>query len=321
MPKQSQSAGPVGRQRHAARLAGAVAGGRMSPLLLFAAPLNRLLSLVLLPLFLALFMPGASAQASKAGEPVRISMTPLAIDDQVAFLKLWGDYLEKRLQRPVVFVQGSGRRAVEELLHRDQVDFAWVSGYHYVRSPNWMKLVAVPVFEHKSSCQSYLIVPSDDARTGSLLNLRNKVFAYPDPAGYLYTQFTLARHNEKPGEFFSKSFSTGTQRDAVEAVAVGLAAGGAVDGCVWDALSKTHPEVTARTRIVQKSPGFGSPPFAARASISRDDFDAMQKVLLEMDSNPEGAEFLRKLALDGFAVADPGLFDGIADMARTVNGS
>lgn len=286
-----------------------------------AGQVGWLCHVALLPLFLALFMPVASAQADKAGEPVRIGLSPLAIDDQVTFLKHWGGYLEKRLQRPVVFVQGGGHRNVVELLHRNQVDFAWISGYHYVRSPNWMKLVAVPLFERKPSCQSYVIVPADDARTHSLLDLRGRVFAYPDPAGYLYTQFTLARQNEKPGKFFGKSFSTGTQRDVVEAVAVGLAAGGTVDSCAWEALNKAHPELTARMRIVQKSPGFGSPPFAARASIRREDFEVMQKALLEMGNDPEGARFLKSLTLDGFAIADPGLFDGIANMARIVNGS
>jgi phosphonate transport system substrate-binding protein len=262
-------------------------------------------------------MPG---RANKIPEPVRIGLTPLAIDDQAAFLKRLGDYLEKRLHRPVVFVQAANPRRAVELLHQHPVDFAWIPGYYYVRFQRWTKLVAVPVSEHKPGCRSYLIVPAADAQSHSLWDLRNKVFAYPDPSAYLNVQFELALWNEKSGAFFRKDFSTGSQRNVIEAVGVGLAQGGVVDSCAWDVLSKTHPELTSRTAILHRSTQLVPPPFVAKANIGRKDFDAMRKALLEMADDPEGASLLKTLDLDGFAPADARMFDGVARMARFVNG-
>ncbi len=264
----------------------------------------------------------AIGKSNDAEEPVRIGLTPVFLDDQMAFLNVWRDYLQKHLNRPVVFVQRGSYREVVDLLHQNRLDFAWVCGYPYVHYQR-MKLLAVPVFGGRPLYHSYLIVPAADTQTRSLIDLRGKVFAYSDPdsnSGYIYTQFALRQLKEKPGSFFGRSFFTWAHRKVVEAVAVGLAQGGSVDGYVWETLNKSHPELTAKTRVVQKSPEFGFPPFAARASISQKEFQAMQKVLLGMSKDPEGAALLRKLNLDRFTVGDPRLFDGIARMVE-VNSS
>lgn len=258
---------------------------------------------------------------SNSEEPVRIGLTPVFLDDQMAFVNLWRDYLQKRLNRPVIFVQRGSYREIVDLLHQNKIDFAWMCGYPFVRYQR-MKLLSVPVFEGAPSYQSYLIVPATDTRTQSLLDLRGKIFAYSDPdsnSGYLYTQYVLHQSKERSVSFFSKSFFTWAHRKVVEAVAVGLANGGAVDGYVWETLNKSHPALTAKTRVVQKSPIFGFPPFVARASISDKEFRAMQMVLLNMSKDAEGIELLHKLNLDGFIAGDPHLFDGIADMVKATS--
>ncbi len=265
----------------------------------------------------------ATGKSNSPEEPVRIGLTPVFLDDQMAFLNVWRDYLQKHLNRPVIFVQRGSYREIVDLLHQNRLDFAWVCGYPYVHYQR-MKLLVVPVFGGKPLYQSYLIVPAADTQTRSLIDLRGKVFAYSDPdsnSGYIYTQFALRQLRQKPGDFFSRSFFTWAHRKVVEAVAVGLAQGGSVDGYVWETLNKSHPELTAKTRIVQKSPEFGFPPFAARKSISDKEFRAMQKVLLGMPKDPEGADLLRKLNLDRFTVGDPRLFDGIARMVEVKSGS
>jgi len=287
--------------------------------------MGKSLRLVLLSFWLAftLSAPPAFAQDAKRPEPVRIGLTPVFLDDQVAFLNLWRDYLQRRLDRPVVFIQRGSYREIVDLLHQNKLDFAWVCGYPYVRYKPQMKLLAVPVFRGKPLYQSYLIVPAGDTRTRSLPDLRGKVFAYSDPdsnSGYLFTQFTLSQLKERPDAFFSKAFFTWAHRKVVDAVAAGLAQGGAVDGYVWETLNQSHPALTAKTRVAQKSPEFGFPPFVARPSIARDDFAAMQRVLLEMPNDPQGLALLKKLNLDGFIEGEPRLYEGIARMAGAVNG-
>lgn len=262
------------------------------------------------------------ARAQDTAVPLRIGLTPVFLDDQVAFLNLWRDYLERRLGRRIVFVQRGSYREVVDLLRQERLDVAWLCGYPYVRYRDRMRLLAVPVYRGKPLYRSYLIVAAHDTTTRSLLDLRGKVFAYSDPdsnSGFLFTQYSLRRLNEAPTSFFAKSFFTWAHRKVVDAVAVGLAHGGAVDGYVWDTLALSHPALTAQTRIAERSPEFGFPPFVARASLAAAEFTALQTVLVRMADDSEGAALLKRLNLDAFDVGSPALFDGVAAMYRTVS--
>lgn len=260
-------------------------------------------------------------RAHAGSQTMRIGLTPVFLDDQLDFLKQLRAYFESRLGRPVSFVQRGSYREIIELVRIGKLDFAWLCGYPYVRFKRDMKLLAVPLYHGKPLYQSYLIVPAEDQRTTSLIELKGKVFAYSDPdsnSGYLYPQYWLLRTGETPATFFSRTFFTWGHRKVVEAVGVGLAQGGAVDGYVWDTLALAHPELTAATRIVNRSPELGHPPFVARAGLPEMDFRRMQKVLLAMNHDPEGAALLKTLNLDGFVAGDERLFDSIAAMARTL---
>ena len=261
---------------------------------------------------------GAESHAAPATE-IRIGLTPVFLDDQLDFLKRLRAYLAERLEKPVRFVQRGSYREIVEQIRMGKIDFAWLCGFPYVRFKRDMKLLAVPLYHGNPLYQSYFIVPASDTTTTSLQDLRGKMFAYSDPdsnSGYLYPQYQLLRAGEDPTTFFSRTFFTWGHRKIIDAVGVGLAQGGAVDGYVWDTLAAVRPELTAATRIVSRSPELGFPPFVARASIADDVFRKMQQVLLTMGRDTEGARLLKTLNLDGFIAGSDQLFDGIASMAR-----
>jgi phosphonate transport system substrate-binding protein len=263
----------------------------------------------------------ATTPPPPAAGGLRIGLTPVFLDDQAAFLARWRMYLEHRLGRPVAFVQRGSYREVIDLLRAGGLDFAWVCGFPFVRYAREMTLLAVPLYRGKPLYQSYLIVPARDTRSSALADLRGKVFAYSDPdsnSGFLYPRYVLKQMGETSETFFGKSFFTWAHRKVVEAVAVGLAQGGAVDGYVWDTLGKSHPSLTSQTRIVTRSPEFGHPPFVARLGIDQGSFVAMQQVLVQLSSEPEGHALLAELNLDGFVAGTPRLFDGIATMVHAV---
>ena len=252
---------------------------------------------------------------------LRIGLTPVFLDDQLDFLKQLRTYFERRLGRPVSFVQRGSYREINELVRGSKLDFAWICGYPYVRYRREMRLLAVPVYHGKPLYQSYLIVPKNDQRTQSFADLRGKVYAYSDPdsnSGFLYPQYSLLRAGENPATFFSRTFFTWAHRKVVEAVGVGLAQGGSVDGYVYDTLALVHPELTETTRVAHRSPLFGHTPFVARHNIPERDFRSMQDLLISMGNDHEGARLLHSLNLDGFTPGDEHLFDGIAAMARTL---
>lgn len=252
---------------------------------------------------------------------LRIGLTPVFLDDQLSFLTRWRTWFERRLKRPVSFVQRGSYREVLDLIRGGKIDFAWICGYPYVRYRRELRLVAVPLWRGRPYYQSYLVVPHDDRKSESLTDLRGKVFSYSDPdsnSGYLYPQYRLASLGENPTTFFSRSFFTWGHRKVIEAVGVGLADGGAVDGYVWETLAEVHPALTSATRIIERSPEFGHPPFAARVDIAESELQQFRAVLISMQSDDEGSELLRLMRLDGFVAGQQSLFDEIARMAARV---
>lgn len=266
-------------------------------------------------------LPLLRSTESAAAKPweIRIGLTPVFLDDQLHFLKHFRGYLADRLETPVRFVHRGSYREIVEQIRSGKIDFAWLCGFPYLRFKNELKLLAVPLYQGEPLYQSYFIVPASDTTTTSVLDLRGKIFAYSDPdsnSGYLYPQYQLLRAGEDPNTFFSRTFFTWGHRKVIVAVGVGLAQGGAVDGYVWDTLGQLHPELTEATRIVNRSPKLGYPPFVARAGIPDRVFSKMQQILLTMDRNIEGAGILKTLNLNGFIAGSDQLFDGIAIMAR-----
>ncbi len=269
----------------------------------------------------ALGTPSANANTKGA---VRIGLTPVFLDDQVSFTARWRRWFEEQLGQPVIFVQRGNYREVVDLVRAGKIDFAWLCGYPYVRHRREMRLVAVPLWHGQPQYQSYLIADAHNIGIRSLADLRGTVFAYSDPdsnSGFLYPQYALTQAGHNPATYFSRTFFTWAHRKVVEAVSIGLASGGAVDGYVWETLAETQPELARGTRIIDRSPFLGYPPFVARHDIPESDLRRFRSVLLNMPKDTQGAEFLSKLRLDGFVTGSPDMYDGIARMVEKVRRS
>jgi len=253
---------------------------------------------------------------------IRIGTTAVILNDQVSFLDEWARYLQEQIGRQVSFVHRGRYREITELLLRDELDFAWVCGYPYVSHRQAMRLLAVPLYQGRPLYRSYLIVPSHDVKTASFADLEGGIFAYSDPnsnSGFLVPQYEMLRAGLDPLTLFRKSFFTYAHGKVVAAVANGIAHGGAVDGYVWETLALRAPELTRRTRVAAKSDEYGFPPLVARRSIDESEFRGMQKVLTGMPDNPAGQSLLKQLNLDGFALPEEHLFDGIGRILAYVS--
>jgi phosphonate transport system substrate-binding protein len=246
--------------------------------------------------------------------PLRFGTTPVFLDDQLTLLAAWQAYLEATLQRPVQFVQRGSYREIVGLLLSDGIDAAWVCGFPYVVHEAQVLLVAVPVYQGKPLYRSHLVVPSADTATSTVLDLRGRVFAYSDPqsnSGYLVPRVELIRAHESPGAFFRRTFFTFGHRKVVEAVRVGLAQAGSVDGYVWDTLYQQQPEATAGVRVAWRSAEHGFPPIVARRTLSIAETEALAAALMGMQRADAGRAVLQRLNIDGFTPGEPALFDSI----------
>lgn len=261
----------------------------------------------------------APALAAMPRRPVRVGLTPVFLGNQHGLLADWRAYMEAKLQQPVVFVQRNSYRETMDLLRLEQIDFAWICDYPFVYLRKQVRLLAVPLFKGRPYYRAYFIVPARMLDVTSLLDLRNKIFAYADPysnTGYLTPRYQLRQLGEDPGKFFKRTFFTYSHHSLIEAVADGLADGGSVDSYVWDALSKIRMDITGRTRIVSQSPEYGFPPFVANHAVSAESFQSMQKMLLTMADDGAGKVLLERLDLDGFVVGDARNYELVARMMR-----
>ncbi len=262
------------------------------------------------------------AQPSWAARVLSIGTTPVILDEQIGLLSRWQRYLETRLGRTVRFVQRGSYREIMDLLLGDTIDAAWICGYPFVVYEQRLQLLAVPLYQAEPLYRSYLIVPSTDQRTTQIGDLRDRIFAFSDPrsnSGYLVPRVELLHVGQEPSTFFRRSFFTFGHRKVVEAVQVGLANAGSVDGYVWDTLAAQRPEAIRGVRVAWRSQQHAFPPIVARASLPSTDVDALRSALLQMQTDPAGAALLKDLNIDGFTIAKPALFDSIRKLVAALD--
>jgi len=258
------------------------------------------------------------ATAAPPATPIRFGLTAVVVDDNLRFLNQWADYLSARMDRPVKFIRRRTYREIMELLKSGRLEFAWICGFPFVqkREPEFIKLMAVPIYRGEPLYHSYIIV-NKDSTAQTFEDLEGKVFAFSDPdsnSGYLYPQYLLVNKSSIPDRYFRQTFFTFSHADTVEAVAERVADGGAVDSYIWNYLNASRPDITARTRIIKVSPAFGFPPLVANVNVDEAIVDRMKAVFLEMAENSRGRGFLNGLKLDGFGDYAASLFDNIREM-------
>lgn len=258
-----------------------------------------------------------------AADALRIGTTAVFLDDQAAFLNAWGRYMEARLSRPVQFVQRGSYREITELIRAGQLDLAWVCSPPYLNNRDRVVLAVVPVYRGKPLYQSYLIVPTTDHSTKSFADLKGAIYAFSDPdsnSGWLAPHVEMKRTNLDAAALFKRTFFTWSHKKVVEAVAVGLAQGGSVDGYVWDTLALVHPEITSKTRVAWRSPWYGFPPIVARNSMPAAELRQLQDLFIGMKNDAQGRVLLKQLNLDGFIREDAHLFDSVEKNLRAMRG-
>lgn len=264
-------------------------------------------------------VPTARANSFATAAPLRFGTTPVFLDERIGFLSQWQRFLEERLRRPVRFVQRGRYREIIDLLLNDEIEIAWLCGFPYVVYEDRLTLLSVPLYDGAPLYRSYLIVPETDRMTARIQDLEGRVFAFSDPrsnSGYLVPRVELLRSGVRPERFFRRSFFTFGHRKVVEAVQVGLAQAGAVDGYVWDTLHAQQPRSTSGVRVAWRSPEFGFPPIVARKSLADHETAQVAQALFSMRSEPAGASLLRSLNLDGFGPADARLFDSVRALVQ-----
>ncbi len=265
---------------------------------------------------------GLIASPLRAMAPFRLGLTPVFLDNDAEVIGRLREAFSEVLGVEVVLEQRRTYEEVTALLLEGSIDAAWLCGYPYLQHKAALSLMAVPVWNGQPLYQSYLIVGADSTANG-LADLRGETHAYSDPdsnSGYLVTVSDLVSMGERPESFFGRTIFTYGHRNVVRAVADGLVQSGSVDGYVWEALAKTEPALTARTKVLTRSEWLGFPPFCGRSDqMNTPRMQAMQQAILTLDQTEKGRSALALLQLDGMTKAAPALYDGIAARMRIMD--
>lgn len=257
----------------------------------------------------------AAAAADHPVEPVKFGITAAVVRENLDLYERWSAYLERKIGRPVRFVQRRTYREAMELVEIGEHDFSWICSFPYVKheSAGLIGLLAAPVFQGQPLYRSYIIVQRDGAAT-SLADLKGRVFAYSDPdsnSGYMAPRAMLREKGQNPDNFFRQTFFTYSHTETVEAVAERVADGAAVDSYVWEYLDRHQHALTEKTRVIQQSQTYGFPPLIYRKNVDPTLLRRMTDALMTMEYDKEGRTILDDLMLDRFTEGTPAMYDGV----------
>ncbi len=232
------------------------------------------------------------------------------------------DYLGRKLNKKVELIQRKTYGEVNELLGKGLIDIAFIcSGpYAAAKEKYGFELLVAPEINGSHFYQSYLIV-NKSSSYNNLEDLRGKTFAFTDPdsnTGRLVPLYWLALMGESPQTFFGKSVLTYSHDNSIMAVARGLVDGAAVDGLIWEYVSRTNPQLTSGIRVIKKSAKYGIPPIVASASLSRQTKDRIRDVLLTSHEDTVGRRILDGLKIDRFIVPRDEWYDPVRKMLADV---
>jgi phosphonate transport system substrate-binding protein len=272
-------------------------------------------------LLAAIFASLGFGWSNASNAPLQFGLTPVFLTNDLELLTQLRSYLSRKCGTEVQLVQRRTYEEITTLLLSGQLDAAWICGYPFAQYKSELALVAVPEWHGKPLYQSYIIVPLN-REAHSIDDLKGDLHAFSDPnsnSGYLVTTALLAERHQRPESFFRKTIFTYGHRNVVRAVASGLAQSGSVDGYVWEVMAELEPELTSKTKVLQKSEELGFPPVACLRKNSEDQrIVALRNALIEMKDDVEGQGILRLLRLDGFADEPESLFNRIAAMMTLV---
>lgn len=263
--------------------------------------------------------PLQNPMSSVAGRPFRIAMGAMITPREgFIYYSQFKDYIEQRFGQPIQLVDRGNYTEINHLLETGEIDAAFVCSGPYVEGKQrfGMQLLAMPLVKGKPIYYSYIIVPQNSpARTFE--DLRSKTFAFTDPksnTGKLVPTYMLARINETPQHFFSRTEFTYGHDNSIRAVAEQLVDGAAIDGLVWEYLALKEPTVTAKTRILLRSDPYGIPPFVVRPGLPAQQTRSLQRILLNAANDGEGRRIMKGMMIDGFVAGDDNNYDTIRAM-------
>ncbi len=265
--------------------------------------------------------PAAPATPADTRPPLAIAVGAMISPETTRtyyedLLKLIAGKMDRRAE----FAQRRTYAEVNEMVRKKEVDLAFVCSGPYTEGKKafGMEMLVVPVANGKTVYHSYIIV-GKTAPIKSLHDLRGKKFAFTDPqsnTGSLVPTYMLAKKGETPQSFFREVFYSNGHDNSIRAVANGQADGAAVDSLIWEFMNRVEPELTGKTRIIEKSPPYGIPPVVVSAGLDPAVKRRLKEIFLTLHEDRDAAPLLANLQIDRFVEGSDAMYDTVREMSR-----
>jgi phosphonate transport system substrate-binding protein len=243
--------------------------------------------------------------------------------DSVKYYMKMINYLQKELGRRIIIIQRRTYKEMDILIEKGEVDAAFICSGSYVKDKEKFgaEIIAVPQYSGKPFYYSYIIV-NKESPIKEFNDLRGKSFAFTDPrsnTGKLFPTYLLLKKSIIPEKFFRRYIFTYSHNKSIEMVAKRIVDGAAVDSLVYDYGIKRGFQYTKMTKVILKSPPFGSPPIVSGKNTALEMKRRLREILLNMHKNKEGKAILEVMGIDKFVAPDYKNYDSIRKMDMLIS--
>jgi len=267
--------------------------------------------------------PGKNT-SSHSKQPIKIGVASMITPvDTVKYYQEIIDYIGEQINQPVQMVHRRTYEEMDSLLEKGEVKVAFLCSASYVMDKRnfGAELLVAPSVNGSPQYHSYIIVHKDST-IKSFSELKGKVFAFTDPrsnTGKLYPEYLLKTMAYTPENFFKRFIYSYSHNKSVELVAKKVVDGAAVESLVYEYMLKTDSPYAKQTKVIKRSPPFGSPPVVITKDLAPSLRKKIGDAFVGMDKTAKGKEILGAMMIDGFVKISDGAYDSIRKMERTVN--
>lgn len=262
--------------------------------------------------------------AHAAEPPIKIGVASMITPvDAVKYYQAVIDYIGEQIHRPVQMVHRRTYDEMDSLLEQGQVNVAFICSAPYVKNREkfGVELLVAPSVNGRPIYHSYIIVHKDSP-IKSFADLKGKVFAFTDPksnTGKLYPTYLLKTMNSAPDRYFKRHMYSYSHNKSIELVAKRVVDGAAVESLVYENMIKTGSPYARQTRIIKRSPPYGTPPVVVTKDVNPALRDRIRDAFLTMNKSEKGKAILDAMMIDGFVRIADSAYDPIRKMERAVD--
>lgn len=239
-------------------------------------------------------------------ETLIFGITDSLYKSDINVYKIWKNYLEDKLKDQSVEVVYSKTYAqMGALLGVGSIDIATLGSPVFIKlqEQNMARILAVPIGYDNTNLMYSLIIAKKATEFHSLLDFKNKTFAFTDPnskAGSIVPIYALAKKGIDAKKFFRKIIYTGEHEESIRAVLSGFVDGASVNSTIFDHFSVSYPTEAQKLKVIQKIGPFMISPIVSKQALNPQLYLKLQRILVRMYEDDKGREILKKLHIIAF---------------------